>query len=46
MEYYFSILKLEYKKRLIKMMKAGRHYSSKLKSKVFGYIKILAEDGR
>lgn len=46
MEYYFSILKLEYKKRLIKMMKASRHYSSKLKSKAFGYIKILAEDGR
>ena len=44
LSYYFSVLKLEYKKHLITMHRADRYYSVTLKRKILGEMKILVED--
>ena len=44
LRYYFSVLKLEYKKSLVALHRADRYYCSVLKSKVFSEMKLLTED--
>ena len=39
--YYFSVLKLGFKKAMIKQLKAEKHHNLVLKSKIFDSIKIV-----
>ena len=42
----FSILKLGYKRGLIKMLKAERYYAAVTKSRIFNAIRDVTDEGR